>query len=71
MRPGRLHGQHAPPLALGACFVALEPASAGAGLDDHLYRRALSDVVTAQGPPLAEPIDEELEGVLLGQRDGH
>ena len=31
----------------------------------------LADVVALERPPGVEPLDEELEGLMLGQRHGH
>src|SRR5205823_12880236 len=66
---GRLPLDHAAPLAFGAVGGALVPASARAGLDHHLLRRLLADVVRIEQPPGGHALGEDREGALLRRLD--
>src|SRR5438128_1762209 len=48
----------------------LVPASARAGLDHHLLRRLLADVMGVEQPPGGHALGEDREGALLRRLDG-
>src|SRR5439155_9936788 len=66
----RIPREHAAPLAFAPIRGTLEPATAGLGLDDHLVRLALTDVMGVQRPPARHPAGEHLEGPFRRYVDG-